>query len=78
MPFSHDGLIGQLEYDAFTTEQATYAADNCGADWNEQAVRKATEYLAEATLSKDEMIAQLTDDGFTAEQAAYGAEQNGL
>ena len=36
-PFSHSGLIQQLEFEGYTTEEATYAADNCGADWNEQA-----------------------------------------
>ena len=39
--FSYTGLIGQLEYEGFTTEEATRAADNCGADWNELAVKKA-------------------------------------
>ena len=39
--FSHDGLITQLEFEGFSTEEATYAADNCGDDWNEQAAIKA-------------------------------------
>ena len=37
--FSHDGLINQLEYEGYSTEEATYAADNCGADWDEQALK---------------------------------------
>ena len=32
MPFSYSGLIEQLEYEGYSTEDATYAADNCGAD----------------------------------------------
>lgn len=31
--FSYTGLIDQLEFEGFTTEEATYAVDNCGADW---------------------------------------------
>ena len=43
--FSHSGLIDQLEYEGFTTEDATWAADNCGADWMEQASLCAQNYL---------------------------------
>ena len=42
--FSYTGLIGQLEYEGFSTEDATFGADNCGADWNEQAAKKAQSY----------------------------------
>lgn len=40
MPFSYSGLIKQLEFEGYSTENATYAADNCDADWNEQAVKR--------------------------------------
>ncbi len=43
--FSYQGLIEQLEYEQFSHEDAVYAADNCGADWNEQAAKKAESYL---------------------------------
>lgn len=36
--FSHDGLVQQLEFDGYSTEEATFAADNCGADWNQMAL----------------------------------------
>ena len=45
MPFSYSGLIEQLEYESYSTEDATYAADNCSADWNEQAAKSAKKYL---------------------------------
>lgn len=77
MAFSYSGLIKQLEYEKYTTEDATYAADNCGADWNEQAVKKAKEYLAIMSFSKDGLIKQLEYDGFSHSQAEYGAKQNG-
>ena len=76
--FSYTGLIGQLEYEGFTTEQATHAADNCGADWNEQAAKKAKEYLDYSSFSRSGLIDQLKYEGFTAEQAEYGVTQNGL
>ncbi len=75
--FSYKGLIEQLEFEGFSTEEATYGADNCGADWNEQAVKKAKSYLSYSSFSRSELIEQLEFEGFTAEQAAYGASQNG-
>ena len=45
MAFSYDGLVDQLEYEKFSYDDAVYGVDNCGADWNEQAAKKAEEYL---------------------------------
>ncbi len=73
--FSYTGLIGQLEYEGFSTEEATYGADNCGADWSEQAVLKAKNYLDFQSFSMQGLIDQLIFEGFTADEAAYGAEQ---
>ncbi len=75
--FSYSGLIEQLEYEKFSHEEAVYGADNCGADWNEQAVLKAKSYLEFSSFSKEGLIEQLEYEGFTHEQAVYGAEQNG-
>lgn len=77
MPFSYTGLIEQLEYEQYSTEDATYAADNCGADWNEQAAKAAKNYLDIMPFSRDELIEQLQFEGYTYEQAVYGVEQNG-
>ena len=71
--FSHDGLVDQLEYEGFSTEDATYAADNCGADWNEQAAKKAQSYRDMQAFSHKGLVDQLKYEGFTAEQAEYGA-----
>lgn len=76
--FSYTGLIRQLEFEGYTTEQATYGADNCGADWFEQAVKSAKEYLDYSAFSRDGLIRQLEFEGFTHEQAVYGVDQNGL
>ena len=75
--FSYEGLIKQLEYEQYSHEDAVYAADNCGADWNEQAAKSAKSYLDFSSFSKDRLIEQLEYEGFTHEQAVYGAEQNG-
>jgi hypothetical protein len=75
--FSYKGLIEQLEYEKYTHAEAVYAADNCGANWNEQAVKSAASYLKISSFSREGLIAQLEYEGFTHEQAVYGAEQNG-
>lgn len=77
MGFSYNGLIGQLEYEQYSHEDAVYAADNCGADWNEQAAKVARSYLDAMSFSKNGLIDQLEYEGFTHEQAVYGAEANG-
>ena len=84
MPFSRDGLIEQLssEYgDGYSVEDATFAADNVGADWNEQAAKAAQNYLDLMPFSRDGLIEQLTSDygdQYTLEQATYGVDQTGL
>lgn len=77
MAFSYSGLISQLEFEGYTTEEATYAADNCGADWKEQAAKKAKNYLDTMSFSRQGLIDQLEFEGFTSEQAVYGVTQNG-
>lgn len=75
--FSYTGLIKQLEYEGYSTEEATYAADNCNANWNEQAAKAAKEYLSVMSFSRQELINQLIYEGYTQEQAEYGVTQNG-
>lgn len=70
--FSYSGLVEQLEFEGFSTEEATYAVDNCGADWNEQAAIMAQNYLDYSSFSRSGLIEQLEFEGFTAEQAEYG------
>ena len=75
--FSYEGLIDQLEYEGFTNAEATYAADHCGADWNEQALKSAKNYLDFSAFSYDGLIDQLEYEEFTTEQATYGADNCG-
>ena len=73
--FSYKGLIHQLEYEKYDNADATFAADNCGADWNEQAAKKAKQYLDVTHFSLDDLAHQLEYEGFTEEQALYGANE---
>lgn len=75
--FSYSGLIHQLEYEGYSTEEATYAADNCNGNWNEQAAKSAKEYLDMSSFSRQELINQLIYEGYTQEQAEYGVTRNG-
>lgn len=77
--FSHSGLIEQLEYEDFSAEDATWAADNCGADWNAQARQSAASYMKSVGgFSRGGLIDQLEYEGFTPDQAAIGADSVGL
>jgi hypothetical protein len=78
LPFSRQGLIDQLVFDQFPVADATFAADNIGADWNAQAVLKAKSYLSAMSFSHGGLVDQLVFDKFTREQAEYGVSQNGL
>ncbi len=73
MGFSKKGLIRQLEFEGYSTTEATYAVNNCGANWNEQAVRVAKNYLNTMGFSKQGLIDQLIFEGFTDDEATYGA-----
>lgn len=75
--FSREGLIGQLEYEEFSYEDAVYAVDHCGADWNEQALEKAESYLKFSAFSASGLQEQLEFEKFTKEQASYGVKNCG-
>ncbi|MCW2135087.1 Ltp family lipoprotein [Arthrobacter sp. VKM Ac-2550] len=76
--FSRTGLIGQLEFEEFSTEDATWAVDRVTVDWNEQAANKAKDYLDYTSFSRGGLYDQLIFEGFTPEQAEYGVSQTGL
>ncbi|WP_069987463.1 Ltp family lipoprotein [Massilioclostridium coli] len=75
--FSYTGLIEQLEYEKYSHEDAVYAADHCGADWNEQALKSAKSYLEYSAFSYTGLIEQLEYEGFTNDQATYGVDNSG-
>ena len=75
--FSREGLGEQLEYEGFSSGEIQYALDHCGADWDEQAVLAARQYLSTMSFSRQGLIEQLEYEGFTYSQSIYGVEQNG-
>lgn len=76
--FSRSELIGQLEYNKFSTEDATWAVDRVTVDWNQQAAKKAASYLKYTSFSRGDLVDQLLYNGFTPEQAEYGVSTTGL
>ena len=75
MPFSYSGLVEQLEFEGYSHSEAVYGAENCGADWYEQAAKKAEQYLEIMSFSRSGLIDQLEFDGFTHEEAVYGVDK---
>ena len=74
---SYSGLIEILELYDCTNADAKYAADNCGADWSEQALGAAKFRVGTSSLfsySYSGLIESLVLAGFTEEQATYGAD----
>ena len=66
MSFSRSGLIRQLEFERYSTHDATVAVDSLRVDWNQQAAKSARSYLDFMSFSRDGLIHQLEFEGFTA------------
>lgn len=75
--FSYQDLIDQLVYEGYTESEAKAAVDNCGADWNEQALGKAKSYLRTSAFSYSGLKEQLEYEDFTDSQAQYGVDNCG-
>lgn len=76
--FSRSGMIEQLLYEGFSQSEAEYGADNCGADWYEQAEKSAQDYMNYVGgFSRSSLIEQLEFEGFTHDQAEHGASAVG-
>ena len=80
--FSALGLIGQLEYEDFSSEDASFAVafieQAGGVDWLEQAAGKAQSYLDFSSFSCQGLIDQLEYEKFTPQQATHGATSTGI
>ncbi len=72
--YSYEGLVEELESQGFSHEEAVYASDNCGADWEREAKRAAVNYIEVSPFSYQGMIDKLeNDDKFTHDEAEYAA-----
>lgn len=69
--YSYSGLIEILEFVGYSNDEAEFAALNCNADWNNEAVQCAESYLDIKNMTKDELYGQLEYEGFTKEQISY-------
>lgn len=78
MPYSRSGLIEQLEFEDYSTKDATYGVDAQKADWNKQAAASAENYLDMMAYSRSGLIDQLEFEGYTTAQATFGATKVGL
>lgn len=76
--FSRKGLIDQLEYEGFSSDDSKFAVDYIEVDWFEQAAKKAESYLEFSAFSRKGLIDQLLFEGFTKDEAEYGVDQTGL
>ena len=70
--FSRIGLIGQLEFEGYSTQDATFAVDFIAADWNQQAALKAESYLSHSSFSREGLYDQLIFEGFSDAEANSG------
>ncbi|KRE98714.1 hypothetical protein ASG88_16830 [Nocardioides sp. Soil777] len=78
MAYSRSGLIEQLEFEGYSTKDATYGVDAQKADWNKQAAASAENYLDMMAYSRSGLIDQLEFEGYTTAQATFGANKVGL
>ena len=87
--YSYSGLITALINREYTPEEAQYAADHCGADWNEEAVDAANAFTDRDAVialysshdivkmigcSYPNLLNHLKAEGFSSEEAQFGAE----
>ena len=70
--FSREGLIEQLEFEDYSTEDATYGVDALDANWREQAAKSAEAYLDFKAFSKQGLIDQLMFEGYSKAEAEFG------
>ena len=85
-------LLGYLSYHytikyltdtrGFTQEEAVYAVDNCGVDWNEQCCLQVKQYLEDDVTYNDSrkwLVENLRDyDLFTDEEIEYALDKCGV
>ena len=64
-----------MEFEDYSTKDATFAVDSRSVAWKEQAAKSAEDYLNFSSFSLSALIEQLEFEGFTRSQAEYGANK---
>ena len=63
-----------LEQEGYSKDACIFAADNCNADWGEQALKSAEAHVENGNYSYSSLLNQLEKEGFAEDQAKYGAD----
>ena len=71
MAASKNKIISFLRKKGFSEEEAIYGAENCGADWYDQALRMAMSYLNVQEFTYEQLALQLMIEGFTEDEIIY-------
>lgn len=71
MAASKTKIISFLKKKGFNEEEAIYGAENCGADWYDQALRMAMFYLNVQEFTYEQLALQLMIEGFTEDEIIY-------
>ncbi len=71
MAASKTKIISFLKKKGFNEEEAIYGAENCGADWYDQALRMAMSYLNVQEFTYEQLALQLMIEGFTEDEIIY-------
>lgn len=70
--FSRKGLVDQLRFEGYSSDEAVFACDYLEPDWYAEAAEAAASYLRVSSFSSQGLIDQLLFEGFTEDEAAYG------
>lgn len=71
MAASKNKIISFLRKKGFSEEEAIYGAENCGADWYDQALRMAMSYLNVQEFTYEQLALQLMIEEFTEDEIIY-------
>ena len=71
MAASKTKIISFLRKKGFSEEEAIYGAENCGADWYDQALRMAMSYLNVQEFTYEQLALQLMIEEFTEDEIIY-------